>query len=47
MNLKYKNEILVALLLVITVVAFYYLFAIILPFVIGLVLAFWCLPLVN
>jgi len=47
MNLKYKNEILVAILLVITVVAFYYLYAILLPFVIGLVLAFWCLPLVN
>ena len=33
--------------MIITVVAFYYLYAIILPFVIGLVLAFWCLPLVN
>lgn len=47
MNLKHKNEILGAILLVITVVAFYYLYAILLPFVIGLVLAFWCLPLVN
>ncbi len=47
MNIKHKREISVAILLVVAVVGFYYLYALLLPFFIGLALAFWCLPLVN
>lgn len=47
MNLKYKSEILVAVFLVILVASFYYLFAILLPFLIGLLLAFSCLPIIK
>jgi len=47
MDLKRKSPIWVAILLVFSVLAFYYLFALLLPFVIGLVLAFICLPAVK
>lgn len=47
MNIKHKNEILAAILLVVAVIGFYFLYAIILPFVIGLMLVFCCLPLVK
>jgi len=47
MNVKHKSEILVSILLIVAVVGFYYLYAILLPFFIGLALAIWCLPLVN
>ena len=47
MNLKYKSEISIAIILIIFVVGFYYLYALILPFFIGLVLAFSCLPVVK
>ncbi len=44
---KYKNEMQVALFIVLFAIAFYYLYGIVLPFIIGLFLSFKCLPVVN
>jgi len=44
---KYKNEIIVSILILAFSVAFYNLYGIILPFVIGLLLAFKCQPVIS
>lgn len=47
MIVKYKHEIIIAVFLIVSIVVFYYLYGLILPFFIGLALAFGCLPLVK
>lgn len=47
MAVKYKNEIIVSLLVILFIVAFYYLYGLILPFVFGLTLAFVSMPIVR
>jgi predicted PurR-regulated permease PerM len=44
---KYKHEIIIAALLIGSIVAFYYLYGILLPFILGLLLAFTVKPLIT
>ena len=41
---KYKNEIIFTIFIVLFAIAFYYLYVMVLPFLIGITLAFKCLP---
>ena len=43
---KYKNEIIFAIFMVLFSVAFYFLYAMVIPFLIGIALAFKCLPVI-
>ncbi|MEI6435737.1 MAG: AI-2E family transporter [Bacteroidota bacterium] len=44
---KYKNEIIVAIFIILLTMTFFYLYGIVLPFIIGLLLAFKCQPVIT
>lgn len=47
MILKYKSEIIVAIFIILSAISFYYLYGILLPFIIGLIMAFKCQPVIK
>jgi predicted PurR-regulated permease PerM len=47
MDTKYKNKIIVAIFIIISAISFYYLYGIVLPFIIGLIMAFKCQRVIS